>query len=481
MSVPRGFCPAFGTVRGGALRKPAPVGDVPFEALPEPDLPAAGEPYGIVVTGIGGTGVVTVGAVLAMAAHLESKGISVLDVAGLAQKNGAVYSHIRIAEDPETLHAVRIAAGGARLLIGCDMVTAGGAETLGKLKEGYTSAVINAHRTMTADFTRKADLEFPERQLRAAILGAVGPGALDFIDATRLALVLLGDAIAANMMMVGFAYQKGLLPVSAAAIEKALELNAIAVDFNRQAFLWGRRAAHDLEAVERIATPAQPDHPRPDQGSSAERRIAELTLYQNAAYAERYADTIERVQATEAEKAKGKTGLAEAVGEAYFKLPADKDEYEVARLYTDGEFLAHLRRRFDGPFRLTFHLAPPLIAPRDPHTGELRKREFGPWVMTVFKVLAGLKGLRGTEFDVFCNTAERRMERRLIVEYEEVLEELLAGLNPDNHALASEIAGLPMRIRGFGHVKERNRLAAKECEAQLLADFRRKPGKAAAA
>ena len=477
----RGFCPAFVTVLGGEPKKPASVGDIPFEVLPEPDLPTAGEPYGIVVTGIGGTGVVTVGAVLAMAAHLESKGISVLDVAGLAQKNGAVYSHIRIADDPETLHAVRIAAGGARLLIGCDMVTAGGAETLGQLKEGYTSAVVNAHRTMTANFTRDADMVFPDKRLRDALMGAVGPRDLDFIDATRLALALLGDSIAANMMMVGFAYQKGLLPVSEAAIEKALELNGVAVDFNRQAFLWGRRAAHDLEAVERIVTPTQSDNARPDLVSPASRRIAELTLYQDAAYAQRYADMIERVQATEAGKAKGKTGLAEAVGEAYFKLLAYKDEYEVARLYTDGEFLAQLRQQFDGQFRLVFHLAPPLIATRDPHTGELRKREFGPWVMTVFKLLAGLKGLRGTAFDIFGYTAERRMERRLIGEFEAVLEELLVGLNPDNHALATEIAGLPMRIRGFGHVKERNRLAAKECETQLLADFRGSPEKADAA
>ncbi len=476
----KGFCPSFVTVLGAEPKKPDAVGDVPFEALPEPDLPAADAPYGIVVTGIGGTGVVTIGAVLAMAAHLEGKGVSVLDIAGLAQKNGEVYSHIRIADDPDTLRAVRIAAGGARLLIGCDMVTAGSAETLGKLKAGYSLAVVNAHRTMTADFTRDADLDFPEEGLRKALSEATGKDALDFVNATRLAERLLGDSIAANMMMVGFAFQKGLLPLSAEAIERALELNGVAVDFNKQAFLWGRRAALDPEAVERIAGPDEQAFQEPDTLEFVGRRIQDLTRYQNAAYARRYADLIDRARAREGEKAKGREGFSDAVARAYFKLLAYKDEYEVARLYSDGEFLEELRRQFGDGFTLVFHLAPPLVAPRDPRTGELRKRQYGPWVMTVFRVLARLKGLRGTPFDIFGYTAERRMERRLIGEYEAVIEELLAGLNPGNHALATEIAGLPMRIRGFGHVKERNRQAAKECEAQLLADFRGGDVKAAA-
>ncbi len=477
----QGFCPAFVTVLGAEPKKPDAVGDVPFDVLPDPDLPAADVPYGIVVTGIGGTGVVTIGAVLAMAAHLEGKGISVLDVAGLAQKNGAVYSHIRIADDPDTLHAVRIAAGGARLLIGCDMVTAGSAETLGKLKAGYSLAVVNAHRTMTADFTRDADLAFPEAGLRNALSEATGKDALDFVNATRLAERLLGDSIAANMLLVGFAFQKGFLPLSAEAIERALELNGVAVDFNKQAFLWGRRAAHNPGAVETIAGPAEQAFQEPDTLEYVTRRIQDLTRYQNAAYAKRYADLIDRARAREAEKAKGKTGLGDAVARAYFKLLAYKDEYEVARLYSDGEFEEQLRRQFGDGFKLAFHLAPPLIAHRDSRTGELKKRQYGPWVMAAFRVLAGFKGLRGTPFDIFGRTAERRMERRLIGEYEAVIKELLAGLNPGNHALATEIAGLPMRIRGFGYVKERNRQAAKECEAQLLADFRGGDVKAAAA
>ena len=477
----KGFCPSFVTVSGAEPKKPDAIGNVPFEALPEPDLPAADAPYGIVVTGIGGTGVVTIGAVLAMAAHLEGKGVSVLDVAGLAQKNGAVYSHIRIADDPDTLHAVRIAAGGARLLIGCDMVTAGGAETLGKLKTGYSAAVVNAHLTMTADFTRDADLSFPEEGLRKGLSEATGKDALDFVNATRLAESLLGDSIAANMLMVGFAFQKGLLPLTAQAIERALELNGVAVDFNKQAFLWGRRAGHDPGAVEAIAGLDKSGMEEPDTLEFVTRRIQDLTRYQNAAYAKRYADMVDRARACEEEKAKSKTGLGDAVARAYFKLLAYKDEYEVARLYTDGEFENQLRRQFGDRFKLAFHLAPPLIARRDIRTGELKKREFGSWMMTAFNILAKFKGLRGTPADVFGYTAERRMERTLITEYEAVIEELLAGLTPGNHGLATEIADLPMRIRGFGHVKERNRLVAKDCETQLMADFRGTDVKADAA
>ncbi len=471
----KGFCPSFVTVYGADPRKPDGigldgVGQRPFPAVPEPRAASAPEPYGIVVTGIGGTGVVTIGAVLAMAAHLMGKGVSVLDVAGLAQKNGAVFSHIRIADDPAKLHAVRIAAGGAKLLIGCDMVTAAGAETLAKLRAGHTRAVVNAHRTMTADFTRRPDLDFPDRRLRAALTEATG-GA-DFVDATGLALALTGDSIAANMFMVGFAYQKGLLPLSEEAIRRAIELNGVAVAFNMQAFLWGRRAAHDAGAVVRIVRPAPEAETPPSLDEFVARRVADLTRYQNAAYARRYADAVETVRAAEAKHAKGMTGLADAVARAYFKLLAYKDEYEVARLYSDGAFARELKRQFQGGGRLGFHLAPPLFAERDPETGHLRKREYGPWVMTAFRVVAALKGLRGTALDPFGYVAERRMERRLIAEYEAVLADLLAGLNTGNHALAVEIAALPLSIRGFGHVKEKNRVAAKDCEAKLLARFR---------
>ena len=470
-----GFCPAFVTVNGGSPKRPSAINDQPFEALPEPAIASSADPYGVIVTGIGGTGVITVGAVLSMASHLQGKGVSVLDIAGLAQKNGAVYSHIRIADDPENLHAVRIAAGGARLLIGCDMVTSASAETMSKLKPGYTSAVVNGHQTMTSDFIHDADLEFPEKGFQDALMEATSPRDLEFIDATGLALKLLGNSIAANMLMVGYAYQKGLLPLSADAIEQALELNGVAVEFNKQAFLWGRRAAHDLDAVWRIAEPDTDMDKGTETGESSfvDRRIADLTSYQNAEYGKRYAALVERVHAAEAMKTKGETGLADAVAKAYFKLLAYKDEYEVARLYTNGDFHRQLNRQFEGPIRLTFHLAPPLGAPRDPKTGELKKREFGAWVMHAFRLLSKLKGLRSTAFDVFGYSNERKIERRMITDYEMVLEELLEGLTPENHALATEIAGLPLGIRGFGHVKERNRLAVNDREAHLLAAFKR--------
>ncbi|MBT7944387.1 MAG: indolepyruvate ferredoxin oxidoreductase family protein, partial [Alphaproteobacteria bacterium] len=335
-------------------------------------------------------------------------------------------------------------------------------------KPGKTSAIVNANRTMTTDFTHDPDLEFPEQGFHDALMAATGPGSIQFVDATQLALTLLGDAIAANMFLVGFAYQNGLLPVSAEAIDRALELNGVAVDFNKQAFLWGRRAAFDPDAVARLVQPEKADSSM--EGNFIDRRVTDLTRYQNAAYAERYSALVERAE--HADAATGIIGLGDAVAKAYFKLLAYKDEYEVARLHSDGDFRQTLEQEFEGSIQLTFHMAPPLIARRDMVTGELKKQAFGAWMMPAFRLLAKLKGLRATPFDIFGYTTERKMERRLISEYEATVEELLAGLTPDNHALAVEIAGLAMRIRGFGHVKERNRQDAKACEERLLADFR---------
>jgi indolepyruvate ferredoxin oxidoreductase len=472
-----GFCPSFVTVHGGSLRKQTGGGvkEAPFPVLPDPTIPDIDEPYGIVVTGIGGTGVVTVGALLAMAAHLEGKGVSVLDQIGLAQKNGAVVSHVRVARTPEAINAVRISAGGAHLLLGCDIVTAGGFEVLGKMRSGNSHAVVNSHETMTADFTRNPDMEFPEQALIGAIEAATGSGAANFVDASGLATALLGDSIASNLFMVGFAYQKGLLPFGDEAILRAVDLNGVAIDFNRQAFLWGRRAAVDAKAVQRIALPESAttiDDAPTTLDDIVARRVAALTDYQDAAYGARYADLIARVRTVEAEKAKGMSGLADAAARSYHKLLAYKDEYEVARLYTDPAFMKAMRQRFDGKVKLTFHLAPPLIARRDPRTGQLQKREFGPWMMTAFRALAGLKGLRGTVFDIFGRTEERRVERRLIGEFEETIEELLGGLSGDNHATACAIAALPETVRGFGHIKERNLAAAESQKAELMAVFR---------
>ena len=483
-----GFCPSFVTVEGGALRKPdveALSTEAPFPILPEPALPALDVPYSILVAGIGGTGIVTVSQLLGMAAHLDGRGIGVLDIAGLAQKYGAVTSHVRIAERSEDIHAVQIAAGGAKLVIGCDLVVTAGADSLAKIQAGYTSAVVNTHETVTGEFTRNPDMTIPGKEMRRTITEATGGAeAIDFVASTRLARVLTGDAISANLLMVGYAWQKGLIPLSHEALMQAIELNGVAVVANKQAFLWGRRAAHDPDAVETLAA-GKDLAPEPDIATTLDdivaRRASFLTDYQNAAYAKRYEALVQRVRKAESERAPGRDGLAETVARCYFKLLAYKDEYEVARLYTAEPFRAALRQTFDGGYKVKVHLAPPLLARRDPDTGHLRKKAYGPWMFEAFGLLARLKWLRGTPFDIFGYSAERRAERQLIRDYEATVEALLAGLAADNHALAVEIAAIPEKIRGYGHVKDKAISEAKTRQAELMAEWRNPTPKADAA
>jgi indolepyruvate ferredoxin oxidoreductase len=489
----KGFCPSFVTIHGGSLRKAtrkqvAAVAADPFASLPLPAPAALAEPYGILITGIGGTGVITVGALLGMAAHLEGKGCTVLDFTGLAQKNGAVMSHVRIAPRPEDIHAVRIAAGGARLVLGCDMVVAASPTALSRMENGVTRAVINSALTPTASFVLNGDIDFEaagmQRTLRDAIgRDAGGKDGIDFVDGTGLATALMGDSIATNLFMLGYAVQKGLVPLGLAAIEQAIELNGVAVENGKRTFNWGRLAAHDRAAVEAQARPVMRDEPKQAQ-SLAElvaRRAAFLTSYQDAAYAERYRAAVARVEKAEKDKAKGRAGLAETFAKSLFKLMAYKDEYEVARLYTDGDFLKKLHAQFEGDFKLEFNLAPPLFAKRDPATGELQKRPYGAWMFQAFKLLAKLKGLRGTAFDIFGHSEERKTERRLIGDYEATMASVIDALDAGNHALAVQIAALPEQIRGFGHVKEKNLAKIKEREANLLAAFHRPAGAATAA
>ncbi|HWD59554.1 MAG TPA: indolepyruvate ferredoxin oxidoreductase family protein, partial [Stellaceae bacterium] len=477
----KGFCPSFVTVEGGALKKreSGDAGEDGLPALPAPVLPALDEPYGILVTGVGGTGVVTIGALVGMAAHLEGKGVTVLDMTGLAQKGGAVLSHVRIAVAPEAINAVRIANGGAKLLLGCDLVVSASGESVSKLRPGETRAIVNSHQTITGDFTRDPDLAFPAQDLERAVTDAVGQGGAEFLDATGLATGLLGDSLATNLFMLGYAYQRGLVPVSDEAILKAIELNGAAVEFNRRAFRWGRRAAIDSALVAARAVPAgampETHHLSETLDEVIARRVEFLTLYQNAAYAARYAGWIDRVRGAESAALAGSTALTDAAARALFKLMAYKDEYEVARLYTDTGFTQRIATQFEGDYKLKFHLAPPLTAPRDPATRQLQKREYGPRMMIAFRVLAKLKGLRGTPFDIFGRTEERRAERRAIVEYEAELAEIVASLTADNHAVAVELAALPLEIRGFGHVKEANRQRAAAKGEALLARFRGAP------
>ncbi len=474
----KGFCPSFVTVHGAKLKKGA--GTVMGQAmpdLPEPTHPRIAQTYNIIVTGVGGTGVVTIGGILGMAAHLEGKGVGVIDMAGLAQKGGAVYSHMRIAERPEDIHAIRVSAGGADLVLGGDIVVAGNKKVLAAVKPG-TAMVINTSEFLPGDFTRNADFSLPTERLKRAITTAAGREHSHFIDASRLANALFGSTLGGNIFMVGYAYQLGALPLSAGAIEQAIELNGEAVSMNLAAFRWGRRAAVDPASVEALAKPA-PEQ-RDDNRRLSEtfdemvtRRVEFLTAYQDGAYAARYRALVEKAKAAEAAQASGRCGLAEAVARYLFKLMAYKDEYEVARLYTDGTFEKQIRNEVGGEnLRLEFHLAPPLLARRDPATGVPRKMHFGPWMMSAFKLLARMKFLRGTAFDIFGYSEERRTERKLVADYEALLDEVLGKLNADNHPVAVGLAAIPEKIRGFGHVKARHLAAAKADEVALLEQFR---------
>jgi indolepyruvate ferredoxin oxidoreductase len=478
-SCVKGFCPSFVTVHGAKPKHGVGVADgESLPALPEPKLPAIGQTYGIIVTGVGGTGVVTIGGILGMAAHLEGKGVGVIDMAGLAQKGGAVYSHMRIAKNVEDIHAIRVAAGGADLVLGGDIVVAGNKKVLAAVKSGKTMMVINSAEFLPGDFTRDADFALPTARLKRAIMSAAGGAHSHFIDASRIAAALFGNSIGANIFLVGYAYQFGAIPLSAEAIERAIALNGEAAAMNVAAFRWGRRAAVDPGAVEALAKPKEIDEARELSQSFEEmvaRRVAFLTAYQNAAYAVRYRALVEQAKAAEAAKAPGKCGLSEAVARYLFKLMAYKDEYEVARLYSDGAFAKQVKAAFDGDLRFEFHLAPPLSARRDPETGLPRKMTFGPWMMNAFGLLARLKFLRGTAFDPFGYSEERKTERKLIADYEKMLAEALARLNAENHHIAVGLAAIPEKIRGFGHVKARHLATAKADEAALLEQLRAGP------
>ncbi len=472
-----GFCPSFITVHGGQPRKGLATtenDDPQLPPLPEPSTVPLDRPFNIVVTGVGGTGVITIGALLGMAAHLENKGCSILDQTGLAQKGGAVVSHVRVAKAPDDITATRIASGAADLVLGCDILVAGGRDALSTMRPGCTRAVMNAHQTMTGDFTRNADLVFPDDSLKSAIESAVGGGDAYFIEATRLATALMGDAIATNLFMLGYAYQKGFVPLSAASIDRAIELNGVAAEMNKQAFLWGRRAAADLHRVNKIAFPGAVVT-APTRSKSLdeliEHRASFLTDYQDSAYANRYRALVAEVRNAEAGIVKGRSELARAVARYYFKLMAYKDEYEVARLYTSGEFANKLQSQFEGDYRIEFHLAPPILAKSDPATGEQKKRRYGPWVLKIFRLFAKMRRLRGTALDVFGFSEERKRERRLIEEYEATIAALLESLNVHNHGLAVDIASIPEHIRGFGPIKRRAMECAKEREREMLAEF----------
>ena len=457
----KGFCPSFVSVAGAKIRDARTgVTDLDLPDLPDPKLPAIEGTHNLVITGIGGTGVVTIGALLAMAARLDGKGAGVMEMAGLAQKGGAVLIHCRLAEKPEDITAIRVATGEADALIGGDLVVAAGAKTIGLTRSGRTGAVVNDHETITGEFTSNTEFSLPTDQLRVALQARMGQERVDFLETTALATRLLGDSIYSNVMILGAAWQKGLVPLSHAAITRAIELNGAGVAGNLRAFEIGRWAVlHPAEAAAHLADKVV------KAPKSLEDRIAlradHLRAYQNGALADRYRALVAGFD---------EANLRAAVAEGYHKLLSYKDEYEVARLHVE-TLEGHLKDAFDGDLRITFHMAPPVFGGKG-SDGRPKKREFGPWMLGALRLLSRFKGLRGTVLDPFGRTAERRMERALITQFEADMAEVRRDVTPDRLGAAVELARLPMQIRGFGPVKMANAEAAAKRRVELLDQFR---------
>ncbi len=473
LSCVKGFCPSFVTVEGGQLKKKAKGVsriELPALELPEPTLPDTTQAWGIVVAGVGGTGVITIGQLLGMAAHIEGKGIVTQDAAGLAQKGGATWSHVLIANHQDDIRTTRVGTAAADLVIGCDPIVVAGKETLQRMRADRTHVALNAHSAPTAAFVRNGNWQNPGEACVATIAHTVGVESVSAFDADRVATQVLGDSIFVNPMILGYAWQKGWVPLGLDALMRTMELNDMAVAQNKAAFEWGRHCAVHWDAVQSLLAPAQVVQFHKPEGLDAliDKRVDFLIRYQSAAYANRYRAVVARVR--EAEGALHKTTLTEAVARNLFKLMAYKDEYEVARLHTDPAFLQKINGMFEGDYTLNYHLAPPLIAKTNAK-GELQKQKFGPLMLTGFKALKHFKWLRGTALDVFGYTEERRTERALIAQYQSSVDTMLGELNASNHALAVEMARIPEQIKGFGHVKARNLAAARDKWHSLKAQW----------
>ncbi|AEP09225.1 indolepyruvate ferredoxin oxidoreductase family protein [Micavibrio aeruginosavorus] len=463
----KGFCPSFVTIEGGELRKNAPAkADDVFSSIPMPNVPQMTSAYNILVPGVGGTGVLTVGALLGMAAHLEGKCSAILDSTGLAQKGGEVLSHVRLAPEQDMLHNGHIIAGGTDLLLACDIVSAVGKAAHETLNANKTIAVANIDNTPVAAFVLDNKMDFKNDDIRAELIAATKTQY--FVDATLATGVLLGDEMGTNVFMMGYAWQKGLIPVSFEAIDRAIELNGVSIDDNKKAFAFGRLAAHNPTVMDEMVAAAR--GPLGEEGISKTlediiaKRVVYLTDYQDAAYANRYLNAVKRFDAW--------PDLKEAVAKNYHKLLAYKDEYEVARLYTNGDFIKSVQAQFTGNYKLTFNLAPPIMEQTDPATGRPKKRTFGPWMMGALRLLAKFKGLRGTAFDPFGHLKDRKEERALITEYEAMMDAVLAAVNADNVALCRDILALPDMVRGYGPVKDGNIKIFRGQKAVLLTRLR---------
>lgn len=474
-SCVKGFCPSFVTVIGGELKKRKASGDdSAWEELPEPVVAdISQQPWNVVVTGVGGTGVLTIAAVVAMAAHIEGKGCATMNQTGLAQKFGAVVSHVRVGVSQSSINAVRIPAGDADLLLGCDLVVAAGDEAIAKVNVARSHAVVNDFFSATAEFVSDPDAQIPSDSMKALIESEVGEGKVNIIEATNLATGLLGDSIASNMFLLGFAMQRGLLPVSREALEEAIRLNGVSVDFNLKALLWGRRAALNIEAVEVAAGKRQVFEPLTNLDEIVADRVKRLTDYQSSAYAAEYENLIGEMSIAEQRISDNtELPLTKAVARSLYKLMAYKDEYEVARLYSNGNFNRYLKDTFEGDVSLNFHLAPPVLSPKDSSTGMPRKIRFPGLTAWVFKLLAPFKFLRGTRIDPFGYTKDRVEERQTLERYRALFLQLASDLDEDNIQAAIQIAELPMQIRGYGHVKADNLIKTELRKEILLRQFR---------
>ncbi|WP_299905646.1 indolepyruvate ferredoxin oxidoreductase family protein [uncultured Paracoccus sp.] len=454
-SCVKGFCPSFVSVKGGKLKKPeATAFDIP--ALPAPVLPTITGTHNVVITGVGGTGVVTIGAVLAQAAHIDGKGAGMMEMAGLAQKGGAVHIHLRLANKPEDISAIRVATGEADCIIGGDLVVTAGAKTIGLMTSGRTGAVVNDHEIITGDFTRFRDFQVPSDRLRLSLEARLKEK-VAFFDANNLALRLLGDSIYSNMLVLGGSWQAGLLPLSEEAILEAIRLNGAKVAENQRAFEIGRWAVAFPEQAREMAK--LPDEEPAHAEDPIAYREGRLVEYQGKGLAKKFRKLVDTAP----------EGLREPVARGYYKLLAYKDEYEVARLHLTTA--SQVAAQWDGDVKLSFHLAPPMLPGKDAD-GRPQKREFGAWVLPAFKVLASLKGLRGTPLDPFGYFPERRRERAAIKDYAKVMAEVIAKVTPATMPIAIELAELPLSIRGYGPVKEKAEHEAAARQAELLAQFR---------
>jgi indolepyruvate ferredoxin oxidoreductase len=474
----KGFCPSFVTVDGGKLKRKTPVELGSIGALPEPaSRPNLDRPYNVAVGGVGGTGVLTIGALLGMAAHIEGKASMILDMSGLAQKGGAVLSHVRLANDTGEVTCSRIVTGTADLLIAADEVVAIAKDTISLCESARTYGIVNTHLIPIADFVRNRDFNFQRSRVNSVLEVSLRKEST-FLDFTKAAEALLGDSIATNMMMMGFAYQQGLLPLQAASIEQAIELNGVSIKMNMLAFQLGRLAAADpgrladmLKGADETIAPKTLDEMTLDE--IVAHRSGLLTDYQNAGLADRYQAMVDRVREA-AMRGGYDDELPRAVAINYAKLLAYKDEYEVARLYTDGRFEKQLREQFEGGVKINFNLAPPILPGVDA-AGRPKKRAFGAWMLPVFRLLASLRGLRGTPLDVFGYSADRKLERDLIIGYEKDIATVLELLSPLTVDTAGQILSLPDTIRGYGPVKDASVKAAKARYAELAKDLANPP------